>query len=256
MQGEEKKTTEYTERRRKDTEKELVACNNCFASTSGSKEDISRECENAVPRGCARLRTLLAKPRSGETLLAQCVSAGFEQPSPAALKGRKSAASFAPSALDRIFTATQRSRTGLEESRRFAAFGLLTATHPQPRGTRCRAPRPTPRALPKSLLQATSSFSGSFRLLSVCSVVFLFSFPCISCAHFNALLFLLLFSSFLCNGIDRRLHFTLPAFRWLRQCPHGQCRIAIAPKVSKTTAINRSDTMATLWNLLRSPCIK
>jgi hypothetical protein len=120
------------------------------------KKDISRECENAVPRGCAPLGTLRAKPRSGESLVAQCVSAGLEHPSPAALKGRKSEASFAPSALDRIFTATQRSRTGLEDSRRFAAFGLLTATRPQPRGTRCRAPWPTPLARPKSLLQATS----------------------------------------------------------------------------------------------------
>jgi hypothetical protein len=140
-----------------------VACNKCFASASDSKKDISRECENAVPRGCAPLRTLRAKPRSGESLLAQCVSAGLEHPSPAALKGRKSEASVAPSALDRIFTATQRSRTGLGDSRRFAAFGLLTATRPQPRGTRCRAPWPTPLALPKSLLQATSERSRLFR---------------------------------------------------------------------------------------------
>jgi hypothetical protein len=58
----------------------LVACNNCFASASESRKDISRECENAVPRGCAPLRTLRAKPRSGESLLAQCVSAGLEHP--------------------------------------------------------------------------------------------------------------------------------------------------------------------------------
>jgi hypothetical protein len=58
----------------------LVACNNCFASASDSKKRHFRECENAVPRGCAPLRTLHAKPRSGETLLAQCVSAGLEHP--------------------------------------------------------------------------------------------------------------------------------------------------------------------------------
>jgi hypothetical protein len=140
-----------------------VACNNYFASASNV--EAAAGTRRSLSVGDA-FRSPDRKPRSGETLLAQCASAGLEHPSPAALKGRKSDASFAPSALERIFTATQRSRTGLEESRRFAAFGLLTATRLQPRGTRCRARRPTPLPLPKSLLQATSFriFRSFFRM--------------------------------------------------------------------------------------------